>query len=89
MYTTIRNIAGGFLMRCSDCGHTISMNKMCETPIQSATEILKHIAAHNASRAFAGARGVNLDEPRADPTIELPVAAALGPQLGDTPSNSN
>lgn len=53
MYTTTRNIAGGTLMTCKDCGHAISMNKLCEKPIQAATDILKHMAAHNASRAFA------------------------------------
>jgi hypothetical protein len=29
------------------------MNKMCETPLQSATNILKHMATHNISHAFA------------------------------------
>ena len=55
MYTTTRNITGDTLMTCNDCGQTISMNKLCEKPIQSATDILKHIAAHNASRALAAA----------------------------------
>jgi hypothetical protein len=40
-------------MRCKDCGHKISVNKVCEKPIQAATDMLKHMAAHNASRAFA------------------------------------
>lgn len=40
-------------MTCKDCGHAVSMNKMCEKPLQSATDILKHMAAHNASHAFA------------------------------------
>jgi hypothetical protein len=53
MYTTTRSIAGGTLTTCNDCGHTISMNKICENPLQSATDMRKHIAAHNASRAFA------------------------------------
>ena len=54
MYTTTRNIAGGTFMTCNDCGHAISMNKICDQPIQSATEILKHMAAHNASALAAG-----------------------------------
>ncbi len=53
MYTTTRSIVGGTLMTCNDCGHAISMNAICETPLQSATDMLKHMAAHNASRAFA------------------------------------
>jgi hypothetical protein len=28
------------------------MNKICETPLQSATDMLKHMAQHSASRAF-------------------------------------
>jgi len=53
MYTTTRNIVGGTLMTCKDCGHAVSMDRICETPLQSATDMLKHMAAHNASRAFA------------------------------------
>lgn len=52
MYTTTRNMSGTTLMTCNDCGHAISMNKLCEKPIQSATDMLKHMAAHRASRAF-------------------------------------
>jgi hypothetical protein len=55
MYTTTRSIAGGTLMTCNDCGHAISMEMICETPLQSATDMLKHMAAHKASRAFAPA----------------------------------
>ncbi len=40
-------------MRCKDCGHEISVNKICEKPIQAATDMLEPMAAHNASRAFA------------------------------------
>jgi hypothetical protein len=53
MYTTTRNIAGDTFMTCGDCGHEISMDKLCETPLQSATDMLKHMAVHNASRTFA------------------------------------
>ena len=52
MYNTTRRIAGGTFMVCSDCGDAISMNKICENPLQSATDMLKHMAAHSASRAF-------------------------------------
>jgi len=52
MYITTRRIAGGTFMVCDDCGDAISMNKICENPIQSATDMLKHMAVHNASRAF-------------------------------------
>jgi hypothetical protein len=72
MYTTTRNIAGGTLMTCKDCGHAISMNKICEKPIQAATDILKHMAAHNASRAFAAVGRVTPPEKEAFPSTELP-----------------
>jgi hypothetical protein len=39
-------------MICKECGHAVGMNKMCETPLQSATNILKHMATHNVSHAF-------------------------------------
>jgi hypothetical protein len=52
MYTTTRNIAGDTFMTCKDCGQAISMNKICEKPIQAATDILKHMAAHNVSGAL-------------------------------------
>ena len=53
MYTATRRIVGGTFMACSDCGDSISMNTICQTPLQSATDMLKHMAVHNASRAFA------------------------------------
>jgi RNA polymerase-binding transcription factor DksA len=62
MYSTTRNIAGGTFMTCKDCGQAISMNKMCEKPIQAATDILKHMAARNASRAFAAVGRVTRPE---------------------------
>ena len=46
------------MMTCSDCGHAVSLNKLCETPLQSATDMLKHMAAHNHSRAFVPVRPV-------------------------------
>jgi hypothetical protein len=54
MYTTTRNISGGTFMTCKDCGHAVSMNMICDQPIQSATEILKHMAVHNACALAAG-----------------------------------
>jgi hypothetical protein len=66
MYIRTRNIAGGTSMICKDCGHTISVNKICERPIQTATDMLKHMAAHNASRAFAAA---GIVEPEAEAVI--------------------
>jgi len=65
MYITTRNMAGDTLMTCKDCGHAISMNKLCEKPLQAATDMLKHMAAHNASRAFATAERVLRAEPEA------------------------
>ena len=48
MYTTTRGIACGTFMVCKDCGHAVGMNKMCEKPLQSASDILKHMAAHKS-----------------------------------------
>ena len=53
MYMTTRKSTGSTIMTCIDCGHTISMNTICEKPIQAATDMLKHMAAHKRSRAFA------------------------------------
>ena len=58
-------------MICKNCGHEISMNKMCERPIQAATDMLKHMAAHNASRAFATVEPDMRPEPEAVPSDEL------------------
>ena len=78
MYITTRNIAGGTFMTCGDCGHAISMNQICKTPLQSATDMLKHMAAHNASRAFAALACVTQPEPKAVPSSEAaPVLAAF------------
>ena len=72
MYTTIRRIVGGTFMVCSDCGDAMSMNKICENPIQSATDMLKHMAVHNASRAFAPVvEHLTQPEPQADDSDEL------------------
>jgi len=70
MYITTRRIAGGTFMVCSDCGDAISMNKICENPIQSATDMLKHIAAHDAPHAFTAVERVIRPEPEAVPSIE-------------------
>ncbi len=72
MYTTTRKIVGGTFMVCSDCGDAISMNKICNTPLQSATDMLKHMAVHNASRAFAPVvEHVTGPAPEADFSSEL------------------
>jgi hypothetical protein len=63
-------------MTCKDCGHAVSMNKMCETPLQSATNILKHMATHTASYAFTSVGRVTRPELEIVPIIEL--AHALG-----------
>jgi hypothetical protein len=71
MYITTRRIEGGTFMVCDDCGDAMSMNKICENPIQSATDMLKHMAVHNASRAFAAVGCVTQPEPEADFSSEL------------------
>jgi hypothetical protein len=63
-------------MTCKDCGQALSMNKMCETPLQSATDILKHMAAHNASHAFASVGRVTR------PALEIVPIIELGHALG-------
>lgn len=45
-------------MTCKDCGHAIRINVMFENRLQAATDMLKHMAGHNASRAFAKAARV-------------------------------
>jgi hypothetical protein len=47
------------------------MNKICNTPLQSATAMLKHMAVHNASRAFAPVSQVAQAEPEAELSSEL------------------
>jgi hypothetical protein len=76
-------------MRCKDCGHEISMNKMCERPIQAATDMLKHMAAHNASRAFAATESVVRPEPEAILTVgPLPALPAV-PWVASIPQSPN
>jgi len=41
-------------MICKNCGHAISVNKICERPIQTATDMLKHMAAYNALPCLRG-----------------------------------
>ena len=64
-------LVGGTFMVCSDCGDAVSMNTICKTPLQSATDMLKHMAVHNASRAFAPVGYVIQPEPEPDPSGEL------------------
>jgi|HubBroStandDraft_4_1064222.scaffolds.fasta_scaffold07070_8 hypothetical protein len=63
-------------MTCKDCGRAVSMNKMCETPLQSAADFLKHLATHTVSHAFASIKCVAGPEPETVPVIVL--APALG-----------
>ena len=69
MYIRTRSLAGDTHMRCRDCGHEITMNKICERPIQAATDMLKHMAAHNASRAFAAVNSVVHQNRRPHPRL--------------------
>jgi hypothetical protein len=89
MYIRTRTIAGGISMICKNCGHAISVNKICERPIQAATDMLKHIAAHNASRALAVAESVMEPEPEAVLTVEpLPAFPAV-PWMASPPESLN
>ena len=78
-------------MICKDCGHAISVNKICERPIQAATDMLKHMAAHNASRAFAVVESVIRPEPEPAPSIELSAALSVLQQqlIASTPQLPN
>jgi hypothetical protein len=68
-----------------NCGDAISMNKVCENPIQSATDMLKHMAVHNASRAFAPVvEHLTQPEPEAAPFSELEDSPA--PRLSESVS---
>jgi hypothetical protein len=75
-------------MICKNCGHAISVNKICERPIQAATDMLKHMAAHNASRAFAVAESVMGQQPEAILAVEpLPLLAM--PWIASPPESPN
>jgi hypothetical protein len=76
-------------MTCKDCGHAISVNKICERPIQAATDMLKHMAAHNASRAFAVATHVVAPEPEAIVSVEPVPAFPAVPWIASTPQSPN
>ena len=89
MYIRIRSIAGGVSMTCKDCGHAISVNKICERPIQAATDMLKHMAAHNASRAFAVAACVMATEPEALIAVEPIPALPEVPWVTSIPQSPN
>lgn len=77
MYIRTRTTVGGTNMRCKDCGHEISMNEVCERPIQAATDMLKHMAAHNDSRAFAVA--ASFMEPKPEAVLAVEQLPALPP----------
>jgi hypothetical protein len=78
-------------MICKNCGHEVSMNKMCERPIQAATDMLKHMAAHNASRAFVAVESVIGPEPK--PAISRELSTALSvpqqPWIASSPQSPN
>src|ERR1700736_3642973 len=87
MYIRTRTIAGGTSMICKNCGHVISVNKICERPIQAATDMLKHMAAHNASRAFAAIESVVRPEPEAIPAVDpIPTLPAV-PWIASSPES--
>jgi hypothetical protein len=89
MYKTTRKVAGKTFMTCNDCGHEISMNKMCERPLQAATDMLKHMAAHNASRAFAVVESVVRPEPEVVLAVEPPLALPAVPWTASSPESPN
>jgi hypothetical protein len=72
MYITTKNNAGDTFMTCKDCGHAFGINTMCEKPLQSAADTLKHMASH----AFALARG------GVRPESEIVTTTELAPPLG-------
>jgi hypothetical protein len=89
MHIRIRNIAGGTHMRCKDCGHEISMNKICERPIQAATNMLKHMAAHNASHAFATVEPDMRPETEGMPAVDPIPALPAVPWIASSPQSPN
>lgn len=89
MYIRTRSFAGDTHMRCKDCGHEISMNKVCERPIQAATDMLKHMAVHNASRAFAAVNSVVRPEPEARPAAEPVLGLRAVPWVASIPQSPN
>jgi hypothetical protein len=77
-------------MTCNDCGEAISLNKLCEAPLQSATNMLKHMAGHNASRAFAvanrpGLEAVALIEPTTGLDTAAPADCVEAPIIQSSP----
>ncbi len=91
MYIRTRSIAGGVSLTCKDCGHAISVNKICERPIQAATDMLKHMGAHNASRAFAVVESVMRPEPEGVPSSELApaISASKSQWIASIPQSPN
>jgi len=87
MYIRTRTIAGGTSMICKNCGHAISVNKICERPIQAATDMLKHMAAHNASRAFAVAESIMGPESEAILVVEPLLALPAIPWIASVPES--
>ncbi len=76
-------------MICKNCGHAISVNKICERPIQAATDMLKHMAAHNASRAFAVVESVVRPEPEVILAVDSISALPAVPWTASSPQLPN
>jgi len=60
------------------------MNQICAKPIQAAIDMLKHLAAHNAARAFATAERVLGPDPILAVATVTPLSVSL-PNVGDSP----
>jgi hypothetical protein len=67
--------------------HSVSVNKVCERPIQAAMDMLKNMADHNASRAFAAVERVI--RPEAKPAIEPVPASPAVPWIASVPESLN
>ena len=76
-------------MICKNRGHAISVNKICEKPIQTATDMLRHVAVHGVSRAFGVAARVMKPEPKAIVTVEVLPSFAAIPWIASIPQSPN
>jgi hypothetical protein len=73
-------------MTCKECGHAMSINEICEKPLQSTTDILKHMAVHNRSRAFAAIGRDIAPEPKDVPSDGLPHGLSARQRQWSAPS---
>jgi len=60
------------------------MNQICAKPIQAAIDMLKHLSAHNAARAFATAERVMGPEPVLAVASVTPLSVSM-PNVCDSP----